>query len=65
MWQLEVRIRVRILPEIDWHDYQGANVTPTAIVRHWVKTHPYLQSVTSESALGVVSVFADNNDIAQ
>ena len=31
---------VRILPEIDWCHYQGANPAPTRIVRHRTMTRP-------------------------
>ena len=43
--------QVRILPEIDGHHYQSANVAPTAKVRHWIVTEPYLPECHSISYL--------------
>ena len=40
--------QVRISPEIDWYHYQGANVAPTGVVRHRIKTDLLSRSVTSE-----------------
>ena len=37
----------------DWYHYQGANGAPTSVVRHRIKRHSYLQSVTSEPTVCV------------
>ena len=44
--------QVRILPEIYCYNYQRIIVAPMVKVRHWIKTDPFLQSVTSEPTVG-------------